>query len=196
MIRIFFGVLSIWAVAVCGATGASWAAEPESAVRDRAAGRTTVAADQEGYPKRSVIRWGEYYDLTLLRASKLGAAPFVNPALLKSMAIAYKYDVPAVAAVARWEDIRPLLKSGVVGFAKATGNTYEIISVHGRMDSMWRMKGKRLMEATGKIEEQVLVDLLGSKVVFVSGAKKLLGAEPAGKIVSWEAGDPVTGLAY
>src|SRR5262245_46423393 len=79
-----------------------------------------------GLSDQAAVKIGEYRDLTFMRQVKLGTAPFVNPGLLQSSEIAYKYDAAAAAKTNAQELVR-LLQTGQVGLAKRSDATYTFV---------------------------------------------------------------------
>jgi hypothetical protein len=128
-----------------------------------------------------VVKTGEYRDLTFLRNLKLGTAPYVNPRLLKTSEVAYKYDAGVVAAAADFATLWDALKSGEIALARVTDDEY-----------YW------VISAADPISEQKLKDLMtqasqhsAKEYVFVSAAEAYKGMQNSGAVVTWQAGAPV-----
>jgi hypothetical protein len=131
---------------------------------------------QSGEGLAGLVRTGEYKDLTWYRELKLGTAPYVNPGLLQSTAIVYKYDLDSTAPNAGWTVMLDLFQSGQLGVALESNSGYTV----SKIDSQ---EFARFVE-----------DPASRGSAFLVSAKKLeaLGAKPAGELVTWDAGNPVT----
>ena len=84
---------------------------------------TPVAAQDGQYTFMKGVQPGQYNDLNVWRALKLGTAPFVNPQLAKRSATAYKYQIYAMDDDQKAK-IEALLKDGEIGVGQKDGDKF------------------------------------------------------------------------
>jgi hypothetical protein len=126
----------------------------------------------------AVVRTGEYRDLTLARKFKMGTAPYVNPALVKRTAVAFKYDVESMKKLGDPQNVLQDIKAGKLGVAYIADGEYIVKSIPEFAEY-------------GEYAE-MLADLKASgDFVFVSAADSYRGVANSGAVVSWDPGPPV-----
>ena len=134
-----------------------------------------------------VLRAGDYRKLTVFRKLKLGAAPFVNPALLKKANVAYKINLTdAVSAVGKSSGISEF-EAGKVALARWDPSTEAYVVVE-EVDS------DDLLSALNKAaEENYASDLkdMDAAWVVLSQAPNALGTTTKDAFVSWDASAPI-----
>jgi len=151
---------------------------------------TNESAGDAAQPVQPVKR-GQYRDLNWFRWVKLGAAPYVNPAEAKRMAVAYRYDATAVRGADAYRDAwLAAFNSGEVQLAAVQDDVYvvdplvleqELLSA--KADVSQATLPENILSAIFSLLE------LGADVVLISTSPFLPGAEPTGKVVSWDARD-------
>jgi len=98
-------------------------------------GGAIIAADMPasvntGQTMHAVMKTGDYRDLTFLRKVKLGTAPFVNPQLLGTAAVAYRYRHQDIAAAEDLEQLVRAMSDGTAWIAnESNDNIYKVIGV-------------------------------------------------------------------
>lgn len=143
-----------------------------------------VVAEEPALEKRAVevVKGGEYRDLTFWRKLKLGAAPYVNPGLAKTAAVAYKYDTRIVMKAAGTQKVSQFLEvlnSGVVVFAICDNDSQRCVVLQIQPNIS---------------DEKALADQVaesGGKGALVSTSGQLLDIDPLTPVVSWRPQGPV-----
>ena len=114
---------------------------------------------------------GEYRKLNWHRKLRLGAATFVDPALVEKSAFAYAYDPRFVAEPEVWDMIQAYVEEGTVAVAEQTPEGHFNITPASAdpVDVMIKM-----------------IEAKGGKAYLISPEKELLVGHKGSPLVSWE----------
>lgn len=149
-----------------------------------------ASADQDT-GKALFLKTGDYRNLTFMRKVKLGAAPYVNPKLLKTSAVIYRYDLESIASAMKSQKAEILAakwEAGAIAPAlyHPESGEYELRSV----DSVDPKVIKAFDSSIHKKADLWLAEVLEGWVL-VGHEKTLDGIKSAAPIVSWNAKFPV-----
>ena len=133
---------------------------------------------------------GDYRDLNWFRKFKLAAASFVNPTLLETADIAYRYDLSDITETVSAAALIAAVNNGMVGFAEqqAGEDVYALKPVQELSPETKKVLEAFMSEAyqDKKIEGLELLD-----IHLVAKDSKLFGKISDSPIVTWHAMQPI-----
>ena len=127
---------------------------------------------------------GKYRELNWKRTIKLSTAPYVNPALMKNVGIAYRYDPDAIAKSGSAEQFFEALETGVISVAELNdaGDYYQVISFEqAKANELAWMQGQT---AWG---EWLSVGAVTGKFCILGAKDGMYGVKAKEPFVSWNA---------
>jgi hypothetical protein len=130
-------------------------------------------------PSAGVVKTGDYRELNFWRNLKLGTAPYVNPKLLDTAAITFKYEPMAIEKAISAEKLKQAVAAGELVVAERSDDGFKVLSIGLAM------------------KMQDVADWLSNSRAFptdryalVSQMQEFQGVKSSGAFVAWDAGDP------